>query len=85
MSAEAEHPVVGPLSALIDAWCQRRDLQPLATLLPAYVSNPLRLTDDWALLMDALRDLRRQRSLPEAEQADVARVLVIVEQAVYRR
>jgi hypothetical protein len=80
-----EHPVNGPLERLIDAWCERRDLRPLAILLPAYTSNN-GLTDGWAGLMDALRTLRAvgPRRLPEDEQFEVERILQLVEKMVYR-
>jgi len=34
-----EHPVYQRLWRLVDAWCDRRDLAPLATVLPAYLGN----------------------------------------------
>lgn len=83
MTSEPDHPVNSPLNQLIDAWCERRELRPLALLLPAYVSNA-GLTDDWARVMEALRDLRARGRLPEDEQAEVERLLVLVEQTVYR-
>jgi hypothetical protein len=78
-----EHPVNGPLAHLIDAWCERRELRPLATLLPAYTSNT-GLTDGWAAVLEALYDLRRAKSLPPTEQAEVERLVPIVEKMVYR-
>ena len=84
MSEAAEHPVNGPLERLIGAWCDRRDLRPLALLLPAYTSNA-GLTDDWARLMEALYDLRSRGRLPQDEQAEVERLVPIVEHMVYRR
>ena len=78
-----DHPVNGPLSALIDAWCERRELRPLALLLPAYTANA-GLTDDWARLMEALYDLQARGRLPEAEAAEVRRIIPLVEQMVYR-
>ena len=83
VSAEEEHPVYGPLSRLVDVWCERRDLGHLAALLPAYVYN-FGLTDGWADLMEALRTIRAQRNLPDDEQAEIERLVVIVEKAVYR-
>lgn len=84
VSPENEHPVNGPLERLIDRWCDRRDLRPLALLLPSYVSN-FGLTDDWARVMEALRDLRARGRLPETEQAEIERLVPIVERMVYRR
>lgn len=83
MQETDEDPVNGPLLRLIDAWCDRRDLAHLALLLPAFTSNN-GLTDGWADLMEALRDLRATRRLPAAEQAEVERLLPLVERAVYR-
>src|SRR5206468_10244300 len=76
-----EHPVNGPLERLIDNWCERRDLRPLALLLPAYTSNA-GLTDDWAGVMDALHDLQSRGRLPAAERDEVERLLSIVERMV---
>ena len=83
MTSADEHPVDGPLSRLIEAWCDRRALGPLAVLLPAYLSNngP---TDGWADVMDALRRLRATRQLPAEEQAEVERLVALVERMVYR-
>lgn len=78
-----DHPVNGPLSALIDSWCERRDLRPLALLLPAYTANA-GLTDDWARVLEALYDLRARGRLPEAEAAEVGRIIPLVEHVVYR-
>jgi hypothetical protein len=80
---QSEHPVNGPLERLIEAWCDRRDLRPLALLLPTYTSNA-GLTDDWARLMEALYDLRARGRLPEDEQLEVERLVPIVERMVYR-
>ena len=78
-----DHPVNGPLNALIEAWCDRRDLRPLALLLPAYTSN-FGLTDGWAEVMEALYDLRARGRLPDDEEAEVERIIRIVERMVYR-
>lgn len=43
------------LRELINAWCQRRELRPLARLLPAYVGNN-GLTDGYGDLRNAVRD-----------------------------
>ncbi len=84
VGTEPEHPVNGPLERLIDTWCERRELRPLALLLPAYTSNA-GLTDDWARVMEALYDLRARGRLPEEEQREVERLIPLVEKAVYRR
>ena len=83
MAHADEHPVNGPLSRLIETWCDRRALGALAVVLPAYTSNN-GLTDGWADVMDALRSLRATRELPAEEQAEVERLVVLVEQMVYR-
>ena len=82
MNNEA-HPVNDPLDHLIDSWCERRHLRPLAILLPAYTSNN-GLTDGWAGVMEALRTLRRNRQLPNDELAEVEQLVVVVEGMVYR-
>jgi hypothetical protein len=83
VSDQPEHPVNGPLGRLIDAWCERRELRPLALLLPAYTSNA-GLTDDWARVMEALYDLRARGRLQGDEQREVERLVPIVERMVYR-
>jgi hypothetical protein len=50
-------PVINPMEAMIDSWCDRRDLKALAILLPAWV-NDFGLTDGWTDVLDALLDLR---------------------------
>jgi hypothetical protein len=45
------------LDDLIDGWCERRALNPLRYILPAY--PPAKgLTDEWRRLYDAVRDIR---------------------------
>ena len=79
----SDHPVNGALSTLIESWCDRRDLRPLALLLPAYVANA-GLTDDLARVMEALYDLRARGRLPNEEQAVVERIIPLVERMVHR-
>lgn len=83
MAADDEHPVNGPLARLVDAWCARRALGPLAVVLPAYTSNN-GLTDGWAELMEALRTLRGFRHLPDDEHRQIEDLVVLVERMVYR-
>jgi len=45
------------IDTLIDRWCQRRALKPLAILLPKYVTA-LAHTDQKFELLEALRDLK---------------------------
>ena len=52
-------------------------------MLPAYVANA-GLTDDWARVMEALYDLRARGRLPNEEQADVERIIPLVERMVHR-
>ena len=63
------------LDSLVNAWCDRRLLKALATLLPAY-SMPMGLSDDWARLYESLRSTRAscRDELPtmELEQVDAA-------------
>jgi hypothetical protein len=49
--------VIEPIDALIDEWCERREVKALALLLPAWVDN-FGLTDGWARVLDALIDIR---------------------------
>ncbi len=83
VSTISDHPVNGPLNALIDACCARRDLRPLALLLPAFTSN-FGLTDDWGRVMEALYDLRARGRLPDDERAEIERLIPLVEGMVYR-
>jgi hypothetical protein len=55
----------------------------LSLLLPAYTSNN-GLTDGWAEIMEALRNLRATRVLPEEEHSEVSRLVGVVERMVYR-
>ena len=84
MTTADEHPVDDPIARLVDGWCERRAFGPLACLLPAYISNN-GLTDGWADVMDALRTLRSSRQLPDDEQREIERLVVLVERMVYRR
>ena len=83
MISEDEHAVNGPLARIVDAWCERRALGPLAVLLPAYTSNN-GLTDGWAEVMEALRTLRGSRQLPDDEHRQIEDLVVLVERMVYR-
>jgi hypothetical protein len=44
------------MQALIDGWCEKRNLQALRLVLPAY--PPGALTDDWGDLLIALKQVR---------------------------
>ena len=79
----SEFPIDDEIAALVDRWCDRRDLRALRLILDGWprVSG---LTDEWGRLMEALRSLRADRQLPEDELATIERVLVDVERIVYR-
>jgi hypothetical protein len=75
--------VLTDVSALIDAWCDRRELLPLARLLPAWLANN-GLTDGWGAVLDALRTTRADARLPDDEATLVERSIAAIERAVYR-
>jgi hypothetical protein len=79
----ADNDVLADVSGLIDAWCDRRELRALARLLPAWLAND-GLTDGWAGVLDALRTICADGSLPGDEAIVVDRCIVAVETAVYR-
>ena len=59
------------LDGLIDRWCERRALGPLAALLAVYPPAPVH-TDQWATLYAAVQALRRSLApLPAEESAAV--------------
>jgi hypothetical protein len=70
-STEFRHAV---LDALINTWCERRALQPLAFLLPAYLGN-LGTETDRSKLISALSYLSATRCLPDHEQDDIDRIV----------
>jgi len=79
-----DRPADEPLQRLIDRSCDRRDLEALSILLPAYILvDPPGITDDWARVLEALYDLRARCWLPDDEKAELERVIVLVEQTVY--
>jgi hypothetical protein len=73
------------LGMLVDAWCERRQLKLLRTILAAYprVSG---LTDEWGDLVKALKTIRVQHSslLAPGEIDRVIELLHIAESVVYR-
>lgn len=71
------------VAGLIEAWCERRQLHALARLLPAWIGNN-GLTDGWGEVYEALRTLRADCQLPEAEAATIERAIVAVGKAVFR-
>ena len=73
-----QDPVTGPLSLLVDAWCERRDLHALARVLPAYTRD-CGVSDRWGHLLGALTALRAERHLPDDEQHVLERIVVEAE------
>lgn len=56
--AAVRHPVLGPCGVLIERWCERRALFPLAQVLPSYIQGPQRLSG-WNSLLAGLERLDR--------------------------
>ena len=63
------------ISALVESWCDRRELVALAGLLPAWTGNN-GLTDGWWGLATALRSVAGYHQLPESERAILKRLWV---------
>jgi len=80
-----EQELFQTLQRLVEVWCDRRTLQALRCILQSYpLAN--RLTDDWAALMTALKDVRafaREVITPE-ELRSVDECLRVIERVVYR-
>jgi hypothetical protein len=72
------------LAKFADTWCERRDLGPLAVLLPAWLNNN-GLTDGWANLANALLTLSTWPKLPETERAAIKLLWIEVDSAVKHR
>ena len=74
------------LDDLVDRWCERRALNVLRHILPAY---PLSsgLTDEWAELYQTLRRIRSQyeKELPAAEAEMLGEAIVLVGERLYGR
>ena len=73
------------MKSLIDGWCDRRALAPLARLLPAYLAfNGLR--DSWGDLLDALEGVRAscRDGLPESDLVMVGNLIRAAEKAIHR-
>ncbi|AHG92844.1 hypothetical protein J421_5309 (plasmid) [Gemmatirosa kalamazoonensis] len=71
------------LGALVDGWCARRALEPLAVLLPAYLAFS-GLTDAWLDLAQAVDDLRGlgPDALTDEERAVVSEARALIHQAL---
>jgi hypothetical protein len=67
------------LDDLIDHWCERRALRPLSIILRAYPPVP-HLTDGWAELHAAVRDLKglAPDELPEGEVVAVSEAHAVI-------
>jgi len=62
------------LDALVNNWCERKQLKPLAIVLPAYVAN-LGTENDHNKLISALHYLSATKCLDEKEQAQVEEII----------
>jgi hypothetical protein len=73
------------VSRLADAWCERRCFGALRAILAGWPRTG-GLTDDWASLGEALKAVRAFASneLTAAEMDDVEKLIVAVDQLVYR-
>ena len=68
------NPVDDAIVQLINTWCERKELRPLATVLPAYVSY-LGTKNDRDKLLSAFSYLSAMRCLGEDEQALVEGII----------
>ncbi len=67
------------IRAIINTWCERKDLGALAGgLLPAWLYNN-RLTDGWGELSKALRGASNDVSLPDSERDTLERLWIEVD------
>jgi hypothetical protein len=69
------------LDLLIDRWCERRALLPLGVVLAGYPPVP-RLTDEWALLYQTIRNLKGLpwEAVPAAERAEISEAHALIYQ-----
>ncbi len=72
------------LNALVDGWCDRRALEPLSIILAAWPFGGGGLTDDWARLLDALKNVRASGSLLPDDAAQIDDAIRLVEEWVHR-
>lgn len=72
------------IRAMIDRWCDRRELRALAELLPRWIANN-GLNDGWAELALSLRRISNMRELPDEEREQAKRLYVTVDHAVRNR
>ena len=71
------------LDDLIDRWCERRALRPLAVMLAGYPPAPM-LTDGWASLYATVRNLKgfAPDTLPDEERAAVSEAHALIYQVL---
>ena len=73
------------VSSLVDGWCDRRELNPLAKVLPAWIANN-GLTDGWTNLHDALKHTYAMCSdLPSDERDQLKRAYIAIDVALRNR
>jgi hypothetical protein len=74
------------LKNLIDAWCDRRAIRPLAKILGAYLGFN-GLTDGWAELATGLKGIRAldRDQLTPSEQSAVDDLIRATDKAIYER
>jgi hypothetical protein len=73
------------LRSLIDSWCDRRPLRPLASVLGPYLAFD-GLTDSWGQILEALKTIRAlwREDATEAEMDAVEKLIRAAEEALYR-
>jgi hypothetical protein len=74
------------LQKLADGWCERRALKALSQFLPGYFALN-GLTDGFAALETALKDVLvfAKDEITEEEKKEAKRLMILVQQAIYRR
>lgn len=72
------------IAALVDRWCERRELGALSGILSPWLSNN-GLTDGWNGLASALRTLANNQGLPESERDLLKRLWIEVDNALRNR
>ncbi len=72
------------VDALVDAWCERRELVALRQVLAGW---PLSggLTDDWGMLARSLHSLAGMHSLPDVERQTAKRLYVEIDSMIQNR
>ena len=73
------------VSALVDAWCDRRELGALSRVLPAFTGNN-GLTDGWSHFHDALKHAYAMcTNLPPDERDRIKKAYVAIDVALRNR